>query len=59
MAVGLSDISGNDWCGSVNSSPAADCMSKEIFRANHVFFLLKLPMRESSIGKSNRVMEWL
>ena len=24
MAVGPSDISGNDWCGLVNSSPAAD-----------------------------------
>ena len=33
-----SDISGNDWCGPVNSSPAADRMSDEIFRANPVFW---------------------
>ena len=32
-----SDISGNDWLGPVNCSPAADCMSDEIFRANLVF----------------------
>ena len=37
MAVGLSDISGNDWLGPINSSPAADCMSDEIFGANLVF----------------------
>ena len=34
MAVGPSDISGNDWLGPINSSPAADRMSDEIF----VFF---------------------
>ena len=38
MAVGPSDISGNDWLGPINSSPAADCMSNEIFGANLVFF---------------------
>ena len=31
MAVGSSDISGNDWLGPINSSPAADRMSDEIF----------------------------
>ena len=30
MAVGPSDISGNDWLGPMNSSPAADRMSDEI-----------------------------
>ena len=29
MAVGPSDFSGNDWCGPVNCSPAADRMSDE------------------------------
>ena len=38
MAVGPSDISGNDWLGLINSSPAADRMSDEIFGANLVFF---------------------
>ena len=33
-----SDISGSDWCGPVNSSPAADRMSDENFRANPGFF---------------------
>ena len=37
MAVGPSDISGNDWCGPVNNSPAADRMSDEKFGANPVF----------------------
>ena len=37
MAVGLSDISGNDWCGLVNYSPAADHMSDENFGANPIF----------------------
>ena len=37
MAVGPSDISGNDWCGPVNSSPAADRMSDLNFGANPVF----------------------
>ena len=37
MAVGPSDISGNDWCGPVNSSPAADRMSDENFGVNPVF----------------------
>ena len=37
MAVGPSDISPNDWCGPVNSSPAADRMSDENFGANPVF----------------------
>ena len=37
MAVGPSDISGNDWCGPVNSSPAADRMSDKNFGANPVF----------------------
>ena len=36
MAVGPSDISGNDWLGPINSSPAADRMSDEIFGANLV-----------------------
>ena len=36
MAVGPSDISGNDWLGSINSSPAADRKSDEIFGANLV-----------------------
>ena len=34
MAVSPSDISGNDWRGPVNSSPAADCMSDVNFVAN-------------------------
>ena len=38
MAVGPSDISGNDWCSPVNSSPAADRMSDENFGANPVFW---------------------
>ena len=38
MAVGLSDISGNDWLGPIKSSPAADRMSDEIFGANLVFW---------------------
>ena len=38
MAVGPSDISGNDWLGPINSSPAADRMSDEIFGANLGFF---------------------
>ena len=37
MAVGPSDISGNNWCGPVNSSPAADRMSDENFGAHPVF----------------------
>ena len=37
MAVGPSDISGNDWCGPVNSSPAADRMSDKNFGANPIF----------------------
>ena len=37
MAVGPSDISGNDWLGPINISPAADRMSDEIFGANLVF----------------------
>ena len=36
MAVGPSDISGNDWLGPINSSRAADRMSDEIFGANLV-----------------------
>ena len=32
-----SDISGNDWHGQVNSSPAADRVSDEIFGASLVF----------------------
>ena len=32
-----SDISRNDWLGPINSSPAADRMSDEIFGANLVF----------------------
>ena len=38
MAVGPLDISGNDWCGPVNSSQAADRMSDENFGANPVFW---------------------
>ena len=38
MAVGPSDISGNNWCGPVNSSQAADGVSDEKFVANLVFF---------------------
>ena len=37
MAVGPSDISGNDKCGPVNSSPAADRMSDKTFGANPDF----------------------
>ena len=37
MAVGPSDISGNDWLGPINSSPAADRMSDEISGGNLVF----------------------
>ena len=33
-----SDISGNDWCGLVNSSPAADRMSDAHFGVNPVFW---------------------
>ena len=40
MAVGPLDISGNDWPGPINSSPAADSMSDEIFGANLIFFFL-------------------
>ena len=47
MAVGPPDISGNDWLGPVNSSPAADRMSDEIFGANLVFFLLKFELGTS------------
>ena len=32
-----SDISGNDWCGPVNSSLVSDRMSDENFGANPVF----------------------
>ena len=40
-----SDISGSDWCGPVNSSPAADRMSDENFGANpFVFFLPKFEL---------------
>ena len=38
MAIGSSDISGNDWCRPVNSSPAADRMFDENFVANPVFW---------------------
>ena len=38
IAVGPSDISGNDWLGPVNSSPAADRMSDEILGSKLVFF---------------------
>ena len=58
MAVGPIDISGNEWHGPVYSSPAADGMSDEILE-RITFFGPKLPMRESSIGKINRVMDWL
>ena len=44
MAVGPSDISGNDWLGPINSSPAADRMSDEIFGANLVFFWPKFAL---------------
>ena len=37
MAVGPSDISGNDWCGPVNSSTTADRMSDENFGVNPVY----------------------
>ena len=36
-----SDISGNDWIGPINSSPAADRMSDEIFGEN-LFFLAEI-----------------
>ena len=42
MAVGPSDISGNDLLGPINSSPAADSMSDEILGANFVFFLAEI-----------------
>ena len=58
MTLGPSDISRNDWRGEVNTSPAADCMSDEIFGAKH-FFGPKLLMPESSIGKINHVIDWL
>ena len=38
MAVGPSDISGNDLLGQVKSSPAADRMSDEIFGVTLVFW---------------------
>ena len=44
MAFGPSDISGNDWCGPVISSPAADRMSNENFGANPVFGGLKFEL---------------
>ena len=44
MAVGPSDISGNDWLGPINSSPAADRMSDEIFGESLVFFLPKFAL---------------
>ena len=37
IAVGPSDISGNDWCGPINSFPAADRMSDENFGVIPVF----------------------
>ena len=37
MAVRPSDISGNDWCGPLKSTPAADRMSGKYFGANPVF----------------------
>ena len=42
MAVGPSDISGNDWLGPINSSPAADRMSDEIFGESLFFFCRNL-----------------
>ena len=44
MAVGPSDISGNDWLGPINSSPAADRMSDEIFGAILIFLGLKFEL---------------
>ena len=38
MVVRPLDISGNDWCGPVNSSPGADRMSDENFAANPIFW---------------------
>ena len=38
MAVGPSHIYGNDWLGPIDSFPAADRMSDEIFGANLVFW---------------------
>ena len=51
MAVGPSDISGNDWCGLENSSQAADRMSDENFTANPVFLDRKL-----SLGPAKMIM---
>ena len=44
-----SDISGNNWCGPVNSSPAADRMSDKNFGANPV--VLGVP--ETQVGGSS------
>ena len=45
MAVGPPDISGNDWCGPVNSSPVADRMSDEKFQSKSRFFGRNLSLR--------------
>ena len=42
MAVGPSDISGNDWLGPINSSPVADRMSDEIFGESLGFFFAEI-----------------
>ena len=47
MAVGPSDISGNDWLGPINSSLVADRMSYEIFGANVRFFGRNLSLGHS------------
>ena len=51
MAVGPSDISGNDWCGPVNSSQAADRMSDKNFGGNPVFL-----GRNLSLGPTKTIM---
>ena len=45
------------WIFSINSSPASDHLSDEIFPVNHIFFVPKLLMRESRIGKINPIMD--
>ena len=60
MAVGPSDISGNNWYGTVISSPAADRMSDKNFGANPIFWAEILawdPQKQSclSFGARNNL----
>ena len=58
-AGSVSQWPSDHWIFPVNSSPAPDRLSDEIFGVKHIFFVPKLLMRESHIGKINHVMDWL